>query len=237
MIMIDVQDVWKRYPGGWALRGVSFQVERGRVQVLLGENGSGKSTLLRILAGLTRPSRGTVEVMGEAVNWETRKRVAYLAEVNPFYDWMKVMEQVEFLARFYPMWDMDKSRKLLSFMGLDGDKKVGALSRGQQGRLKVVCAFSWPSDLVLMDEPLSGIDPPSLESIVETVFGEFSFEEQTILISTHMFNELSKADKVRRYTQDVIFMKEGEIVLSGNADDLQEEHGKSLSEIFKMVAM
>ncbi len=90
------------------------------------------------------------------------------------------MEQIEFLATFYPMWDLDKSREMLGFMGLDGDKKVGALSRGQKGRLKVVCGFSWPSDLVLMDEPLAGIDPPSRKRIVEALFNEFRFDEQTI---------------------------------------------------------
>ena len=74
--MIDVRDVWKRYPGAWALRGVSFQVERGRVQGVLGENGSGKSTLFRILAGLTRPSRGSAEVMGQEVSVKTRQHVA-----------------------------------------------------------------------------------------------------------------------------------------------------------------
>ena len=116
-------------------------------------------------------------------------------------------------------------------MGLDGDKKVGALSRGQQGRLKVVCAFSWPSDLVLMDEPLSGIDPPSRKRIVEALFSEFRFGEQTILISTHLVHEVGE------FIEDVMFMKEGEIALSGNADALREERGESLSEMFEMVAM
>jgi ABC-2 type transport system ATP-binding protein len=230
-MMVDIQDLWKRYPGTWALRGISFQFERGRVQGVLGENGSGKSTLFRILAGLTRPSQGSAEVMGQEVCTATRKHVAYLAEVNPFYDWMKVMEQVEFLAAFYPNWDLDKSRELLGFMGLDGDKKVGALSRGQKGRLKVVCTFSWPSDLVLMDEPLAGIDPPSRKRIVEALFKEFRFGEQTILISTHMVHEVGE------FIEDVMFMKEGEIALSGNADALREERGESLSEMFEMVAM
>lgn len=230
-MMVDIQDLWKRYPGTWALRGISFGVERGRVQGVLGENGSGKSTLFRILAGLTRPSQGIAEVMEQEVSTATRKYVAYLAEVNPFYDWMKVMEQVEFLATFYPNWDLDKSRELLGFMGLDGDKKVGTLSRGQKGRLKVVCTFSWPSDLVLMDEPLAGIDPPSRKRIVEALFKEFRFGEQTILISTHMVHEVGE------FIEDVMFMKEGEIALSGNADALREERGESLSEMFEVVAM
>ena len=230
-MMVNVQDLWKKYPGAWALRGISFQVARGRVQGVLGENGSGKSTLLRILAGLTRPSEGVVEVMGESVGVDTRQYVAYLTEANPFYDWMKVTEQIEFLSTFYPRWDLDKSRELTAFMGLDGDKKVGALSRGQKGRLKVICSFSWPSDLVLMDEPLAGIDPPSRKRIVEALFNEFRFGEQTILISTHMVHEVGE------FIEDVMFMREGEIALFGNADQLREERGESLSEMFEMVAM
>jgi len=230
-MMVNVQNLEKKYPGTWALRGISFLVERGRVQGVLGENGSGKSTLFRILAGLTLPTCGVAEVMGQPVGVDTQQYVAYLAEVNPFYDWMKVREQVEFLATFYPRWDLDKSRDLLSFMGLDGDKKVGALSRGQKGRLKVVCSFSWPSDLVLMDEPLAGIDPPSRRRIVDALFNEFRFGEQTILISTHMVHEVGE------FIEDVMFMREGRIVLSGNADALREERGESLSEIFEMVAM
>ena len=217
--MIDVRDVWKRYPGAWALRGVSFQVERGRVQGVLGENGSGKSTLFRILVGLTRPSRGSAEVIGQEVSVKTRQHVAYLTEINPFYDWMKVMEQVEFLARFYPMWDMDKARSLLRFIGLDGDKKVGALSRGQQNRLKVVCAFSYPSDLVLMDEPLSGIDPPSRKRIREALSKEFRFYNQTVLISTHQVHGIGMGE----FIEDVMFMKAGEIAFFGNVDDLGGE--------------
>lgn len=230
-MMIDVRSLWKRYPGTWALRGISFQVARGRVQGVLGENGSGKSTLFRILAGLTRPSRGIAEVMGQKVGAKTRQDVAYLPEINPFYDWMKVREQIEFLAAFYPMWDLDKSRALLDFMGLDADKKVGALSRGQKGRLKVVCGFSWPSELVLMDEPLAGIDPPSRKRIVQALFNEFRFGEQTILISTHLVHEVGE------FIEDVMFLKEGEIALAGNADALREERGESLSEMFEQVAM
>ncbi|MBT3605029.1 MAG: ABC transporter ATP-binding protein [Candidatus Latescibacteria bacterium] len=230
-MMVHIQDMWKRYPGTWALRGISLDVEKGRVLGVLGENGSGKSTMLRILAGVTHPTKGTVLLNGQEVGVETKKWVAYLPEVNPFYDWMRVMEQVEFLSVFYPEWDMNKARQMIDFMGLDGDKKVGALSRGQKGRLKVACAFSWPSELVLMDEPLAGIDPPSRKKILEALFHEYRFGEQTIMMSTHMVHEVGE------FIEDVIFVKEGEIALSGNADALREERDQSLSEMFEVVAM
>ena len=148
--MIEVKNLWKRYPGLTALGGISLTVARGRVMGILGENGSGKSTLFKILAGVARASEGSARISGLPVGVETRRITAYLPEVSPFYDWMGVIEQFEFLAAFFPGWDMEKSRRLLAIMNVDG----------QRARLKVAAAFSWPSELVLMDEPLGRIDPP-----------------------------------------------------------------------------
>ena len=150
---------------------------------------SGKSTLFRIIASITRPSKGSVTVDGMKAGLDTRKIVAFLPDVNPFYGWMKVMEQFEFLS-----------------------------------------AFSWPSRLVLMDEPLGGIDPPARKKIINTFFSEFRFGEQTIIMSTHIVNE------VEEFLEDVIYLKEGKIVLSGEADRLREEKGTSLVGIFEEIA-
>jgi ABC-2 type transport system ATP-binding protein len=229
-MLVQVNDIRKKYPGIWALNGVSFGVEKGKVLGVLGENGAGKSTLFRILASITRPTNGTATVMGKPVGYETRKVTAFLPEVNPFYGWMRVMEQLEFLAEFYPGWDMDKSRELMSFLSIEDNVKIGTLSKGQQAKLKIVFAFSWPAELVLMDEPLGGIDPPARNRIINTLFGEFRFGEQTIIMSTHMVSE------VEELLEDVIYMKKGKIVLSGSADKLREEKGTSLVGIFEEIA-
>ena len=229
-MFVQVRDVWKKYPGKWALQGVTFGAEKGKVLGVLGENGAGKSTLFRIIASVTRPSKGTVTVMDTTVGLETRKIVAFLPEVQPFYDWMKVMEQFEFLAAFYRGWDMDKTRDLLKFLSLPDNDKIGTLSRGQQAKLKMVFAFSWPAELVLMDEPLGGIDPPARKKIINTLFHEFRFGEQTIIMSTHIVNE------VEEFVEDVIYLKGGKIVLSGEADRLREEKGTSLVGIFEEIA-
>jgi ABC-2 type transport system ATP-binding protein len=228
-MMVSISDLWKRYLGGWALQGVSLDVEKGRVLGVLGENGSGKSTMFRILAGVTRPSKGTVRVMGKPVGVETKQQVAYLPEIDPFYDWMRIDEQMAFLSVFYPGWDMDKTRHLISFMGLDGNKKIGALSRGQKARLKVIFAFSWPCALVIMDEPFGSIDPPSRRRMMDALFNEFRLGEQTILISTHL------VDEIESFIEDVVFMKNGEVAISGSVEQVREEQGKSLSEVFELV--
>jgi ABC-2 type transport system ATP-binding protein len=227
--MIAVENLWKRYRGATALGGISLTVEKGRVLGILGENGSGKSTLFKILAGVAHASEGQVTISGQPVGVETRRITSYLPETNPFYDWMGVIEQLEFLASFYPGWDMAKSRQLLDLMNIDSDRKVGTLSDGQRARLKVVAAFSRSSQLVLMDEPLGRIDPPSRKRILQILLNEFRFGEQTILISTHLVSE------VEELIEDVTFLRSGEIALSGNAEELRQNRGMSLSDIFEEV--
>ena len=227
--MVEVQNLWKRYPGSTALGGISLTVERGRVLGVLGENGSGKSTLFKILAGVTRASEGSVRVAGQPVGVQTRRITSYLPEVSPFYDWMHVTEQLEFLAAFYPGWDLGKSRELLGLMNVDSHRKVGTLSDGQRARLKVVTAFSRPSELVLMDEPLGRIDPPSRRRILETLLREFRVGAQTILLSTHLVSE------VETLIEEVVFLRHGEIAVGGNVEASRQERGASLSDMFEEV--
>ena len=230
--MIEVENLWKTYPGGvTALRDVSLRVDQGRVLGVLGENGSGKSTLFKILAGVARPTRGTARIQGEDIDVRTRRIVSYLPEVSPFYDWMKVDEQLEFVSRFYPDWEHDKCRDLLALMRLNGDKKVGAMSDGQRARLKVAAAFSRPSTVILMDEPLGRIDPPSRKRIMEALLREYRVGEQAILISTHL------VDEVEELIEDVIFLRDGEIALQGNADEMRSARSKSLCDIFEEVVL
>jgi ABC-2 type transport system ATP-binding protein len=228
--MIEMQQVWKKYRDAWALRDVSLEAADGRVVGVLGENGSGKSSLFKILAGVVRPSQGVVRVMGVPVGIETRGLTAYLPEINPYYGWMSVAQQLEFLSRFYAGWDAVKATELCRFMKVPTDQKVGTLSKGQVARLKVAAAFSWPSRVVLMDEPLGGIDPPSRRRILATLFEQFRAAEQTILISTHL------VDEVEGFVDSVLFLSAGEIVLRGEVDQLREDRGQSLAEMFEEVA-
>jgi ABC-2 type transport system ATP-binding protein len=229
-MFVQVNDVWKKYPGKWALGGVSFNVEKGKVLGVLGENGAGKSTLFRIISTVTKPTKGNVIIDESPAGLESRKITAFIPEINPFYEWMKVMEQLEFLSGFYEGWNMEKTKELLKFLDLPEKDKIGTLSKGQQVKLKMVFAFSWPAKLILMDEPLSGIDPPARKKIINTLFSEFRYGEQTIIMSTHIVNELEE------FFEDVIYLKKGKIVLSGGADKLREERGKSLVGIFEDIA-
>lgn len=227
--MLEVQGLTKRYGGSTVLRNVSFAVDRGRILGILGENGSGKTTLFKIVAGVTPASAGRVLLDGQEPGTRTRARTAYLPEVSPHYGWMRVREQLEFLSAFYEGWDMDKANGLLQFMGLDPEQRIGALSLGQRARLKTVAGFSWPSALALLDEPFGGIDPPARRRILQSLIREFRSGEQTILISTHL------VDEVEELIEQVIFLRLGEVVIQGQTDELRAARGQSLSEMFEEV--
>ncbi len=226
---IEIENLWKEYFGSSALNGISLNLEQGKVLGILGENGAGKSTLFRILANVTRPTRGRVAINGIPVGQATRGFVSYLPEIDPYDTRMRVAELFEFLAVFYPKWDMSKARELLAFMKLDADKKIKVLSKGQKVRLKLVCAFAQGGDVILMDEPLGGIDPVSRKKVMETLFNEFKFGAQTIIIATHLVEDIDK------FLDEVVYLKAGEIALSGNTDQLREARGKSLLEIYEEV--
>ena len=123
--MIKIENLQKKYAGNWALRGISLQIAAGKVTGILGENGSGKSTLFKILAGVVRPSGGHVSIRGESLGGNTRRQTAYLPEVDPFYNWMQVGEQLQFLASFYTDWDWNKTDELLQIMGISKAARIG----------------------------------------------------------------------------------------------------------------
>ena len=228
--MVNADHIGKRYGAKWALHDVSVQVSVGRVVGVLGQNGSGKSTFFRILAGLTRTTHGDVTLDGYPPSHRTRRFTSYLPEVDPFYGWMTIRELLRFAKTFYPDWDEEHANLLLETMELDEESRIEELSRGQRGRLKLVVGFAWPSRLVLMDEPLSGIDQPSRRKILDGLFNRFRRPDQTIMISTHLVYE------VEPFVQDVVFFREGEVTLQGDAAAIKRERAGDLSDLFEEVA-
>jgi len=226
---IEIKNLWKKYIGSIALQGISLDLEKGKVLGVLGENGAGKSTLFRILANVTKPSRGQIMIDGTPVGKDTRTFVSYLPEIDPYSTRMTVSELFQFLSVFYPKWSQSKADQLMEYMKINPNKKIKTLSKGQKVRLKLICAFAQDGELLIMDEPLSGIDPISRKKVVETLFNEFRFGEQTIIIATHLVEDLEE------FLDDVVYLKEGQIVLSGSTDQLREQYGKSLLGIYEEV--
>ncbi|RLG10241.1 ABC transporter ATP-binding protein [Candidatus Pacearchaeota archaeon] len=224
--ILEVINLSKKFGRKFALNGVSFSLFKGEIIGLLGENGSGKTTLLRIIMGILKPSKGKVMFKGEKITEKAKLNIFYVPEKDIYYQNMKVDEMAEFLSNFY-RFDFSKWRSLKKFFNLNENLKIKQLSRGYRERLKIALAFSCDVELYLFDEPLSGIDPVSRSKILDMLLSEFVEKGQTILISTHLVEE------VESFLDRVIFLKNGEIILESYADDLREKYKGSILDIYK----
>lgn len=227
--IVEFDAVTKRYGKTRALSELTIAIERGLITGLLGPNGSGKSTMLKLIAGLVQPTGGTVLVDGERPSLKAKVKIAYLPEIDYLYGWMSVAETIRFISSFYADWDVKRAEALLDFMHLPADTAVGRLSRGMRARLKLVLAMARNAELVLLDEPLSGIDPPSRSKIIRAIAGEYRSGKQTIVFSTH---EVMESESV---FDKVMLLDEGRLKLTGNADDVRQEHGKSIQDLLEEV--
>ncbi len=227
--IVEITELKKRYLRVTALDGINLRITTGKIWGLLGPNGSGKSTLLKCIAGLVRPDSGMIRINNLPPLRHTKADIAFMPEIDNLYRWMTVGEAIRFIATFYDDWQVEREKELLEFMKLDPNYKVGALSKGMRARLKLVLILARNAKLILLDEPLSGIDPASRDRIVEGVVRQFRNEVQTMVLSTH------EVDETERIFDSVVFLSEGQVYLVDEAEELRLKHNKSINELFKEV--
>lgn len=225
--IVEFTDVTKKYPGQVALKNVNFVLPRGKIIGLVGPNGSGKSTILKLISGLAHPSQGSVTVDGKTAHRRNAREVAYLSELDALYPFYTAAETISFNAGLFDDFDEQKALEILSFMQLDPDKKVKNLSKGNRGRLKILLALSRKAQLILMDEPLSGLDPLVRDSIIKSMVSYLDLEYQTVLMSTH---EVSEVEPILDLVMAVL---DGEIRGIDEVDTIRERCGMSLVEWMK----
>jgi ABC-2 type transport system ATP-binding protein len=227
--IVEIENLAKKYYRTSIIDGINLKIKRGTILGLLGPNGSGKSTLLKMIAGLARPTGGSILIEGEKPSTATKAQVAYLPEINHLYEWMTVAEITRFVASFYQDWQEERATELLEIFKLTPDEKVGRLSKGYITRLKLLLTLSRNVPLVLLDEPLSGIDPQSRSVIIEAILGEYRAEEQTLVITTH------EIDETEAIFDEVAFIKEGRIVLCDSAENLRSNYNSSIGQLWEKV--
>ncbi|MCQ6273571.1 ABC transporter ATP-binding protein [Bacillus sp. V3B] len=227
--MIQFENVSKKYGREFALKNLSFELTKGKIYGLLGPNGSGKSTTLKMMAGLTHPTTGEVLVNGREANRRIADEVAYLTELDMFYESFNVMDMIRFSASQFSDFDMDKAQELLAFMSLDTTKKIKQLSKGNRGRLKLVIALARHTSILLLDEPFSGLDPIVRESIVKGLISFVDFEHQTVVIATH------EIDEIEALLDEVLAIQNGVILERRDVERLREEEGLSVLEWMKKM--
>ena len=209
-----------------ALNGVDLSVGRGRIVGLAAPNAAGKTTLIKILAGLLQPTAGTALIDGEAPGIYTKSITAYLPDRPSFPDWMKVQDSIDIYADFFADFDSEKAGDICRTLKLDRSAKIRTLSKGTKEKLQLMLVMSRKAQLYLLDEPLAGIDPAARDFMLHTIVAGYN-EEGTVLISTHLITDVEKL------LDEVIFLKEGTVVLHRPADEIRETDGKSVDELFR----
>jgi len=204
-----------------ALDNVSFGVQRGRVFGLVGENGAGKTTLIKHLLGALTPKTGTVRVFGID---PTRNppavlaRIGYLSEDRDLPQWMRVRELMRYTQAFYRDWDEDYAERLREQFRLPPDVKVRSLSRGEKARAGLLVALAHRPELLLLDEPSSGLDAVARRDILAVVVRSVAEEGRTVVFSSHLL------DEVERVADDVAMIHEGKLALLMPMDELKATH-------------
>ena len=226
--ILECSHLTKRYGSLTALDDVSVAVRPGRIVGLLGPNGRGKSTLIKTVAGLLTPQRGSVAVCGFPIGVETKKRIAYLPDKEYLDENLRVDQLVDYFSDFYENFDRSKAQEMLKCLEIDEKRRFKALSKGTREKVQLVLVMSRKADLYLLDEPIGGVDPAARDYILKTIVSNYN-EQGSILISTHLISDIEPV------LDDVIFIRNGSVVLTGTVDELREEHGKSVDVLFREV--
>jgi ABC-2 type transport system ATP-binding protein len=226
--ILRLHNLNKSYASFPALKNLDLELEPGRIMGILGPNGSGKTTLIKIVAGLLQPSGGEVRVCGIAPGAQTKTLVSYLPDVYHLPNWMTIQGIIQYFNTFYEDFDPDLAFALLERLGIDQGRKVTALSKGTREKLQLSMALARKARLYLMDELLEGIDPVARMVAIDTILENYN-TEGSLIISTHLITDVEKL------LDEVVFLKDGEIILSGSTEDLRVERKKSIEGIYKEV--
>jgi ABC-2 type transport system ATP-binding protein len=221
MSLIQIKGLKKSFQGHEVIKGLDFKLEMGKCIALLGPNGAGKTTTLRMLSGLMKPTAGTISFSDAKKDGDIRHLIGYLPQFPVFYDWMSGFEFLQYVGKLGGLTSKEakeRSLELLELVGISDAKnrRVGKYSGGMKQRLGIAQAIIHRPQLVMLDEPVSALDPFGRREVLELLEG--LKKETTILFSTHILND---AEEV---CDEILFLHNGEIVESGTMGALRERH-------------
>jgi ABC-2 type transport system ATP-binding protein len=211
----------RRFGSKVALDHVDLDVQRGKVFGLVGANGAGKTTLIRHILGLLKPQDGMVRVFGGdpiADPPAVLSRIGYLSEENDLPGWMRVGELIRYTRAFYRTWDDAYAEELRQTFDLSRDVRVSSLSKGQRARMGLLTALAYRPELLVLDEPSSGLDPLVRRDILGAIIRTIADEGRTVLFSSHLL------DEVERVADQVALLHRGRVMFSGELDVVKQSH-------------
>jgi ABC-2 type transport system ATP-binding protein len=232
--VIAISDLTRRFGEKTALSSVTLSIPRGGVYGLVGANGAGKTTLIKHILGLLRAEHGAVRVFGldpVADPVGVLSRIGYLSELNDLPGWMRVDELIRYSRAFYAGWDDAYAEELRQTFGLDPGTRIKSLSKGQKARMGLLIALAYRPELLVLDEPSSGLDPVVRRDILEAIIRTIADEGRTVLFSSHLL------DEVERVADHVTMLNHGKVALSAPLQSLKASRAvdgrvPTLDEIF-----
>jgi ABC-type multidrug transport system, ATPase component len=225
---IDFTNVSKSYGSNFALNGLTVSFDENSVTGLLGPNGAGKSTLFKMMVNLTRPDSGEITILGNAPSWKTNSLISYLPDRGHWYRFQTIDEALSYSNKVLPFFNMNKANSLLKSMGLEGNMKIGSLSKGKEACFMLLLCLARDTKLILLDEPFSGIDLISREHIMQGLIDSMADKNQTIIISTH---EIYEAESL---FDNVVFIDGGHVIKQGDAETLRSQEG-SIESVYRRL--
>lgn len=226
MNILEYQHVSKAFGKKLVLNDINLSLPKGKIIGLLGKNGMGKSTLIKLANGLLVPTAGTVLVNGQPIGVESKRLISYLPERSYLDKNLTIKQTIHFFAEFYDDFDSAKAHATIQDLGLDANMHIAQLSKGMQEKLQLALVMSRQAKLYILDEPIGGVDPATRDYILDTILSNFD-KDASILISTHLIAD------VEHILDQVIFIDQGKITLTADADRLRAKNHASIDEIFR----
>lgn len=224
--LIKIQDLNKKYGKKQVLKEVNLTLHGGQIVGLLGPNGSGKTTLIKVLNGLLKEYDGDIQIDQQAIGIHSKKIISYLPDEPYFENWMTTSDALNLFVDMYDDFDLNKALSLMERMDIEKKVKIKELSKGMKEKFQLILVMSRKAKIYILDEPLGGIDPAARELILDTILNNYA-EDALVLLSTHLIADIEKI------FDEVIFIKNGEIILHENSEDLRMKRQASINDIFK----
>jgi ABC-2 type transport system ATP-binding protein len=218
---VEMRNLMRRFGSRIALDGISLTIPRCSIVGLIGRNGAGKSTLLRHIPGLLLPDSGECRTLGKSTAGLGRGELSRIGIVNQddrLLPWMRAGQLLEYVASFYERWDHQLQQRLTATLEVDLDGRVGTLSSGTLQKLALIVATCHHPELLLLDEPLSDLDPMGRQAVLAMLLDRFSSQEITIVVSSHMLRDIEPV------IDRVVCLEGGRVVADDALDDLKERY-------------
>lgn len=227
--ILECSDLSKQYTSGcYALNNLNLSLERGQIIGLLGPNGSGKTTFIKLINDLLTPTSGQILIDGKLPGVDTKAMISYLPERTHLDQTMKIKDLIKYFADFYEDFRTERAFTMLKDLNIDQNARLKNLSKGTKEKVQLILVMSRDAKLYILDEPIGGVDPAARDYILHTILNNYN-EEATILLSTHLIHDIESI------LDQVIFIRQGQLVLNASVDEIRMEQGKSVDSLFREV--